>query len=661
MKTRDSVIIAAIAVAVVLAASFAVLGGGHDQDGFVIIHTNDTHCYYGDDGNLGFSTVSSLKDQMESEGKTVFLLDAGDFLQGNVYGALSKGEYSVDVMNMVGYDLGIPGNHDFDFTSDVLLQRTSALEYPLICANLSYKSTGESVFEEYMILEKDGYRLGCFGLLTPDTEKEVMRGCMGDMTVTDPVAAAVRMVDTLESSDVDFIVAIGHLGVDRSASITSDELCSKVDGIDIFIDGHSHTEMEDGKVCDGSIQLIPSDTVIASTGCFNKTVGIVKVSEKGDISAKLHRGEVYHDTEIVGEVERIHEEVDGELSQIIGSTEIYLDGERGNVRVHETNLGNLTADVMRHLGDADVAMISGGSIRTSIPPGEIIKHQVLDVNPFFNSLWMLEITGKTLRDALELSYSHHGEVFGGFMQVSGIELKFDPSKEVGSRIVSLQKDGRDIGDDDKLTLVLTDYLAQGGDGYTIFKDLPYEVIGDLSNAVMKYFEDIGPITESTIKMGRQTQVRAHHPGGLPQPTRGIVRNSHLPESAEHPLEDALEAVLQRPQDAAAPADGLAGGVRHDESHSLLPCRYGIGQDDVAVAYPRRGVGVAAGGDRLADPLRQLHRPAVVPPDGPAVLALGAVEFVGEGVLLAEAGPPAIGVGGDGVAAGLVDLVDGILD
>ena len=94
------------------------------------------------------------------------------------------------------------------------------------------------------------------------------------------------------------------------------------------------------------------------------------------------------------------------------------------------------------------------------------------------------------------------------MQVSGIELKFDPSKEVGSRIVSLQKDGRDIGDDDKLTLVLTDYLAQGGDGYTIFKDLPYEVIGDLSNAVMKYFEDIGPITESTIKMGRQTQVRA---------------------------------------------------------------------------------------------------------------------------------------------------------
>ncbi len=525
MKARDIVIAAALVVAVVIAASFAAMHGGHDRDGFVIIHTNDTHCYYGDDGNLGFSTVASLKDQMESGGKAVFLVDAGDFLQGNVYGALSKGEYSIDVMNMVGYDLGIPGNHDFDFTADVMLERVNALDYPLICANLTYRSTGESVFQEYMILEKGGYRLGCFGLLTPDTEAQVMRGYMGDMTVTDPVAAAERMVDTLQHSDVDYVVAIGHLGVDRSATITSDELCSKVDGIDIFIDGHSHTEMEDGKVCDGSVQLIPSDTVIASTGCFNKTVGIVKVSDEGGISAKLHRDEAYHDPEIVGEVERIHEEVDGELSHVIGSTKIYLDGERGSVRVHETNLGDLTADVMRHLGDADVALISGGSIRTSIPPGEIIRHQVLDVNPFFNSLWMLEITGKTLRDVLEFSYSHHGEVFGGFMQVSGIELKFDPTKDVGSRIVSLQKDGKDIGGDDKLTLVLTDYLAQGGDGYTMFKDIPYEVIGDLSNAVMKYFEDIGPITESTIKMGRQTQARARHSrvsSGLPGRYRGFA-------------------------------------------------------------------------------------------------------------------------------------------
>ena len=659
MKTRDSVIIAAIAVAVVLAASFAVLGGGHDQDGFVIIHTNDTHCYYGDDGNLGFSTVASLKDQMESDGKTVFVLDAGDFLQGSVYGALSKGAYSVKVMNLVGYDLGVPGNHDFDFKYDELLNRADELDYPLICANLIYKSTGESVFPEYKILEKGGYKLGCFGLLTPDSEKTVMHGNLGDMTVTDPVAAAERMVDTLQHSDVDYIVAVGHIGVDRSSTITSDAICSQVSGIDIFVDGHSHTEMEDGKVCDGTIELIPSNTIITSTGCYNKTVGIIDVSGNGDISAKLHRDTIYHDTEIDGEVAKIHADVDEELSKVIGSTEIFLDGERGSVRVHETNLGDLVADAIRQEAGADVAIISGGSIRTSIPIGDITKRQALDVNPFFNSLFMMEISGKTLRDVMESSYSHYGEVSGGFLQISGITLKFDPSKDVGSRIVSLQKDGKEIGDNDKLKLATTDYLAKGGDGYSMLADLPYDVVGDLPAAMAGYLESLGDITESTIKMGRQTSVRQDLPGNPAQ--RAPIGRSHLPETTEHPLEDALEAVLQGPDDAARAADHLAGGVGHDERHGLLPCGYGIWQHDVAVAYPRRGVGVAASGDGLADALRQRHRPAVIPLDGPAVLALGAVEFVGEGVLLPEAGPPAVGVGGDGVSAGLVDPVDGLLD
>jgi len=113
-------------------------GGYEEADkSFTILHSNDTHCYLGDDDNLGFATLKALKDEAIADGETVFVFDSGDFLQGNVYGTMTKGEASVSVMNAVGYDLGIPGNHEFDYTFEVFMERASELNYPIICANLS--------------------------------------------------------------------------------------------------------------------------------------------------------------------------------------------------------------------------------------------------------------------------------------------------------------------------------------------------------------------------------------------------------------------------------------------------------------------------------------------------------------------------------------------
>ena len=179
----------------------------------------------------------------------------------------------MDVMNSVGYDVGIPGNHEFDFGFPVLLERASSLNYPLICANLSYPD-GKSVFPEYVVLEKNGVEVGFFWLLTPDTAINVKAGKMGDAIVTDPVEAASRMVTLLRGMNVDKVVAIGHIGLE-STTITSDQICDRVHGIDLFIDGHSHTAMEDGKA--EGFDLIPSDTVIASTGGHCTSFGIVKM------------------------------------------------------------------------------------------------------------------------------------------------------------------------------------------------------------------------------------------------------------------------------------------------------------------------------------------------------------------------------------------------
>jgi len=507
MRTSTVLSIAGVAVLLILFGSFIASSGNDDGDGsFIILHSNDTHCYLGEDGNLGFSTLKSLKEQKISEGNTVFLIDAGDILQGNVYGTVTEGEASVEVMNEVGYDLGVPGNHDFDYTFPVMMEKFSELNYPIICSNLVYTSTGHSIFPEYKILERDGIRLGCFGILTPDTVTTTREGNMGDSTVTDPVAAAKRMVSLLEGEDVDYIVCVGHVGVIRSYTITSDQICSQVPGIDIFIDGHSHTEMEDGKVCDGSIELIPSDTVIASTGSYCKTFGIITVDPDKGIDAKLYRGEAMSDKTIDETVTDIHETVDEKLGEVVGSTTIYLDGERGHVRCGETNLGDLLTDAIRTYAGTDVAIVNGGGIRSSIAEGDITLEDLYNVLPFQNDLVTLTVTGENIYNIMEYSYSHAGEEFGGFMHISGMALKYDASKEAGSRIVSVTIGGKDLDRSASYTLATFDFITTGGDGMTELLNIPKQVVGSDIDSFKEYIEKLDSVTESSIEGGRQVSV-----------------------------------------------------------------------------------------------------------------------------------------------------------
>ena len=503
ITNKKIVAIAVVAVLAVLVASYVAYGSPDDSSkGFVIIHTNDTHCYYGDDGSLGFSTVKALIEQKEAEGNTVFVMDAGDFLQGSVYGTLSEGEYSVEVMNTVGYDLGIPGNREFDYTYEVFTERANALDYQLLCANMIHGETGKNVLPEYMIVEKGGVKLGCFGLLTPDTVESVKKGYMGDCVVTDPVEASKRMVSTLKGMGADYIIAVGHIGLESTATVRSDEICNKVTGIDIFIDGHSHTEMEDGKVCDGSIDLLPSDTIIASTGAHNDHVGIITVSGKGDVSAKLYRGEPIPEKSVDSVVKHIHDEVDGILSEKIGTTEAYLDGERTHVRNMETNLGDLVADCYRATYGTDIAIANGGSIRASVKVGDITKRDAYNVCPFVNDIWSMQVTGKQLKGAMQLSLSRMGQDAGGFLQVSGMKVTYDPSAEADSNLVAIEVGGKVIEDDDTFTIVMIEFLGLGGDDYEMFAGNPHEVVGATPIDLMDYIEKIGTITEDTIQVGR---------------------------------------------------------------------------------------------------------------------------------------------------------------
>ena len=499
---RKTTIVAAVAVVIVAALLVTCFGpwasdDSDDLEGEVyIVHTNDTHGYY--DDNLGFAKVAALRDDLESRGATVFLLDAGDAFQGTQYTMLTHGESSVDVMNATGYDLTVPGNHEFDYGFDTYLDNEGGLTFDTVSANLVYADTGETVFEPYKVLERDGYRLGVFGLCTPDTMDLVMPGYLDDITITDPVDAA----------HVDCILALGHIGVDPSSSITSDEICAQVEGIDVFIDGHSHTTMSGGEVVGADLELEESDTLIASAGYAIEHIGLVCLTAEGGCTAELVDSYDRTDSEVDAVIEDLHSDFDETLGIVIGHTDVELTGERTQSRLEEVGLGDFVTDTIRELTGADIALYNGGSIRASIAPGDITVGMVYQSFPFENYVVTKVLTGAQLMQVLEGGLAGLPGAAGAYLQVSGIALAYDGSLPSGSRVVSVTlSDGTPLNADAEYLVASNDYVMAGGDDYSILADIEVEGRhGLVYDALFDRFASIGVITWNTD--GRLTDLSA---------------------------------------------------------------------------------------------------------------------------------------------------------
>ncbi len=506
MRSISKVVAAILAVLLVSVGVGCLSGhwGGGDLEGeVIIIHTNDSHgCY---DEYLGFTSVASVAEDYESRGATVFIVDAGDAFQGTASTMMSHGHSTVPVMNAVGYDLMVPGNHEFDYTLDTYLGYTEELNFPTICSNLHWAGSGHPVFEEYTVMEKGGVRVGFFGLLTPDTLDSVYYGYLDDVTITDPFDAAERMVGILEGMGVDYIVAVGHVGLDPSSSVTSAEICSSVEGIDVFIDGHSHTEMEHGRVVDGSIVVEGCDTLIASTGSYIRNIGVVTLDDVPDAFLVRERSTTDSGVdEVVSQIRSSEQEVFGE---VIGSTTVGLDGERVSNRTGETNMGDLTADSLRWLTGSDVGLINGGVFRASVPIGDVDVGDIYASIPFENFVGVKMVDGATLRDAVEHGLSGLPGAAGYFPQISGMEVVYDGSGEPGSRVVSITVGGSILDPDRVYTVASIGFVLDGGDGYTMFTDMSYsEMYGTMIDCLTDYIRWIGIIGD--VPAGRLMDVAA---------------------------------------------------------------------------------------------------------------------------------------------------------
>lgn len=497
------------------ASAAAISTKDTDLTGYtVILHTNDTHGRAIPDssgGNMGYAAVSALKKSAEAAGAQVILLDAGDTLHGLPFATVSRGESIVELMNLVGYDAMTPGNHDFNYGSARLSELSKLMKFPLLSSNVVVKANGQNFLQNHIIITKNGVDYGIFGLSTPQTEYMTNPKNVDTLEFRNPVEAAKLEVANLKASGADVIIALAHIGTDKSSDFTSERIAKEVDGIDLIVDGHSHSLHEEG--------LKVEDTLIVSTGDYLKNIGVAVFDKEGKLSAGTINAKTFTETDpyVSQVIEKVSKANDTALSEVIGKTSVVLDGVRENVRTKETNLGDLTADAMRHGTNADVAITNGGGIRTSIEVGDITKLDMVTVFPFGNYVVTKYVTGEALVQALELGVSGYPAVSGPFPQVSGITFGIDASKPAGSRVTDVKVNGKPVDLKAKYLLATNDFMAVGGDGYTMLKDFALEnEFGALEEILMAYIKELGVVNiqadgrikvvaEATVKEPEETK------------------------------------------------------------------------------------------------------------------------------------------------------------
>lgn len=466
-----------------------------------IVHTNDTHARVeagGYDG-MGFERVATIVSQIEAANPNTLVLDAGDAFHGQTIATLNEGESIVKIFNEIGYDVMTPGNHDFNYGKERLLELDEMAEFPILAANVYYDDYSEFL-PGYTVKEIDGVKVGIFGISTPETVYKSHPANTEGLEFFDPVIASKLMVAKLED-DVDVIVGLVHLGLDESSIHTSRLVAENVEGIDLIVDGHSHTELPEG--------LMVGNTLIAQAGGYDNNVGIVDlVVKNGMVTSKSARlinkeeaAELEPDPAITAIIAEVKEANDLITEEFVSENSIELVGEREFVRAGETNLGNLITDSMVEFTGADVALTNGGGIRASIPAGDITVGDVITVLPFGNYVVTIDVTGAEIVEALEHGLSAYPETLGAFPHIAGMNVVFDPSQEVGSRVVEVTVGEEELDMEATYSLATNDFLAAGGDDYTMFGDNEITALyPGLDEILIEYFKEYG--TEGSPVEGR---------------------------------------------------------------------------------------------------------------------------------------------------------------
>lgn len=472
------------------------------EENFVLslMHFNDTHAHL---DNVA-KRVTAVKE-VRTQKPDALLLDAGDVFSGTLYFNTFAGKADLEFMNMMKVDAMTFGNHEFDLGSSpeghkALADFIKGAQFPFVSSNVDFSKddlftglfntriandTDELNGNIYtgIVKEVNGEKVGIFGLTTADTADI---SSPGEITFSDYIEEAQKMVAEFEKMGVNKIVAITHIGYDDNPAIDNDlELAKAVEGIDVIVGGHSHTTLAKPVLINDKEQ----PTIIVQAGQYGDNLGTLDVAFDKNGVVIEHNGELIKigdkadDPEAAELLKKYSDQIDAIKNEETGAIAVKaLENPRdktNSVRRNETPLGNVITDGMlakakTYAPDVIMAMQNGGGIRSAIDQGPITVGEVITVLPFGNTLATMRLSGNEIKQAFETSLRSYPGENGGFLHVSGAKVEFDSSKPVGERVTSIKYNAGDdvyveIEAETMYTIATNAFTAKGGDGFDVFK------------------------------------------------------------------------------------------------------------------------------------------------------------------------------------------------
>ena len=458
------------------------------------VQTNDIDRMEEDDGRGGLARLAAVAKAERAKDGTTFLVHAGDTLSPSLLSGIDKGAHMIDILNQIDVDVMTPGNHEFDFTAETFRLRMGEANFPIVTSNVREADGSQPANTvDTLMVEADGVTVGFYGLTTHETPEI---SSPGDITFADEVETASARHDELREAGADFVVALIHSG------FVEDMELARQGFADLVLTGHDEHLLV---YYNGRTAMTESES--QANHVVVTTITLEKTEEDGEIDIDwmpafdiINTADVAPDPEIAAVVQGYLDQLEEELAITIGTTETPLDSRRASVRSQETAIGNLIADAMRAAVDADVGLTNGGGIRADreYQAGtELTRGDILTELPFGNKTVKLELTGAEIIEALENGFSRVEDVAGRFPHLSGMRVEVDLTKPAGERVVSVTIGDAPIDEAGTYTLATNDFVARGGDGYSVFAGAPNLIAAAhaqlMASQVIDYIAAMGSI------------------------------------------------------------------------------------------------------------------------------------------------------------------------
>lgn len=510
------------------AAALALSAGAAAADfNLTVLHTNDFHARFepiskydsgcSADSNAegkcfgGSARLVTAVEAARARAENSILVDGGDQFQGTLFYTYYKGKLAAEMMNKLGYDGMTVGNHEFDDGPEVLRGFMDAVNFPVLMSNadVSQEPLLAGKLAKSTVIERGGEKIGMIGLTPQDTDELASPG--PNVIFTDPSQAVQGEVDKLTAEGVNKIIVLSHSGY-----VVDQQVAANTTGVDVIVGGHSNTYLSNtSDRAEGAYPTMVGGTAIVSAYAYGKFLGELNVTfnDAGEIVSAtgepiIMDAAVTEDEATKARITEAAAPLDEIRNKVVASAAEAINGERGDCRVKECQMGNLVADAMlARVADQgiDIAIANSGGLRASIDAGDVTMGEVLTVLPFQNTLSTFQIKGSTLVEALENGVSQIEEVKGRFPQVAGMTFTVDVSAEVGSRISDVMVGGAPVDLDKVYGAVSNNYVRNGGDGYKMFRGAmnAYDFGPDLADVTAEYLAENAPYTpyvDGRIKM-----------------------------------------------------------------------------------------------------------------------------------------------------------------